>query len=151
MKFFESNFSSFFPANVAPPTSTSPTSDAAAPTNASSTDQKQRSLAPVDQGSLPIRGAHAVAGGGVPLQAAKGAKSSKEKPKEVEKKREMALFLQKVFPPNNNPKSDKEKAENLVASDKRTKILDLIGLKSVPSKEKKGTLKEAPAARGGLE
>ena len=63
----------------------------------------------------------------------------------------MALFLQKVFPPNNYPKSDKEKAENLVASDKRTKILDLIGLKSAPSKEKKGTLKEAPAARGGLE
>ncbi len=102
---------------------------------APSIDPIERPITVVDDGSVPSRDTAAGTGAGVQLQSAKSAKISQEKLKEDEKKREMSKFLKQVFP------QEVVKEENQVAAEKRTKILDLLGLKenkkSAASKEKK--------------
>ncbi len=102
---------------------------------APSIDPIESPITVVDDGSVPSRDTAAGAGAGVQLQSAKSAKVSHAKLKEDEKKREMSKFLKQVFP------QEVVKEENQVAAEKRTKILDLLGLKenkkSAASKEKK--------------
>jgi hypothetical protein len=109
MHFFESNFSTF---SESPPISAHASAAPVAP----SSDTKPSSS-----------DATAVA-----PSAAKSAKSSHEKQREDDKKRELASFLKLVFPsitvPSSKELSDEEKQQNKLVNQKRTKITDLLGL-----------------------
>ncbi len=128
MHFFESNFSTF---SESPPIS----AHASAAHVATSSDTKPSSS-----------DATAVA-----PSAAKSAKSSHEKQREDDKKRELASFLKLVFPsitvPSSKELSDEEKQQNKLVNQKRTKITDLLGL--LEHKKNTGKEKKENQATGG--
>ena len=128
LSFFESNFSSFSESpRISPDASAAPVAPSSG-TLPSSSDAIVSPLAAIAP------------------SAAKGAKSSLEKQREDEKKRELAAFLKQVFPPIKDAGSKEEKQENVLANEKRTKIVGLLGLK-----ENKKNTGKAKGEGGGVE
>jgi hypothetical protein len=129
LSFFEANFSSFSESpRISPDASAAP-------------------LAP-SSGALPSSSDAAVSPlAAIAPSAAKGAKSSLEKQREDDKKRELAAFLKQVFPPIKDAGSKEEKQQNVLANEKRTKIVDLLGLKE--NKKNTGKAKGEGGGAGG--